>query len=46
MKTYLLSFVQRIGYGFGFGLGMSISWEIFNYKTQKSMNNVNLIKRN
>ena len=46
MKIYLLSFVQRIGYGFGFGLGMSISWEIFNYKNQKSVNNVNLIKRN
>ena len=46
MNTYLLSFVQRIGYGFGFGLGMSISWEIFNYKNQKSVNNVNLIKRN
>ena len=46
MKIYLLSFVQRIGYGFGFGLGMSISWEIFNYKNQKSVNNINLIKRN
>ena len=55
MTNYLLTFIQRIGYGFGFGLGMSFAWKInsmpksrydyniTDYKTQPNLEKTNNI---